>query len=82
MFQVVQCSTWMPLVLYQEGTYGNRRQSRAGNNRPGRHWEPSLGSPDALFSICVKMGLERRYSLLTGAGWWSRGDLGSYPHHT
>ena len=43
-FQVVQCSTWMPLVFYQEGTCGNPWQSRAGHTRPGRHWEPSLAS--------------------------------------
>ena len=44
MFQVVQRSTWKPLVLYQEITYGNPRQPRAGHTRPGLHWEPSLGS--------------------------------------
>ena len=44
MFQVVQCSTWMPPLLYQEGTYGNPRQSRAGHTREGRHWETYLGS--------------------------------------
>ena len=44
MFHLAQCSTWMPLVLYQDGTYGNPRQSRAGHTRPGLHWEPFLGS--------------------------------------
>ena len=63
MFQVVQCSTWMPLVLYQEGTYGNTRQSRAGHTRQGRHWEPSLGRPGALISMCRKVGLEGMFSL-------------------
>ena len=43
MFQVVQRSTWMPLDLYQEVTYGNPRQPRAGHTRPGHHWEPSFG---------------------------------------
>ena len=62
-FQAVQWSTWMPLVLYQEGTSGNTWQSRTGHTRPGRHWEPSLGSPDALISMCVKVGLEGRFSL-------------------
>ena len=81
-FQVVQCSTWIPLVLYQEGTWGNPWQSRAGHTRPGRYWEPSLGSTDALISMCVKLGLEGTYSLLTLAGWWARCDLGSCHNHT
>ena len=82
MFLVVQCSTWMPLVLYQEGNWGKPWQSRAGHIRPGHHWEPSLGSPDALISMCVKVGLEGWYSLLTGAGWWAPCDLGSCQNHT
>ena len=44
MFQAVQHSTWMPLVLYQEVTSGNPSQPRAGHSRPGLQWEPSLGS--------------------------------------
>ena len=44
MFQAVQCSTWKHLVLYQEVTYGNPRQPRAGHTRSGSHWEPSEGS--------------------------------------
>ena len=44
MFQVVQHSTWMNLILYQEGTKGNPNQPSPGYSRPGRHFEPSLGS--------------------------------------
>ena len=44
MFQAFQCSTWKPLVLYQEVIYGNLSQRRAGHTRAGCHWEPSLGS--------------------------------------
>ena len=44
MFQAFQHSTWKALVLYQEVTYGNPSQRRAGHTRDGRHWEPSLGS--------------------------------------
>ena len=55
MFQVVKCSTWMPLVLYQEGTYCNPRQSRAGHTRQGRHWEPSLAVHVAI-SLGVHLG--------------------------
>ena len=63
-FQVVQCSTWMPLVLYQEGTCGNHWQSRAGHNRPGSvTGSPPWAAPDSLISMCMKVGLEGRYSL-------------------
>ena len=82
MFLAVQCSTWMPLVLYQEGNWGNPWQSRAGHIRPGHHWEPSLGSPDALISMCMKVRLEVWYSLLTGAGCRAPCDLGSCHNHT
>ena len=49
------------------GHLRNTWQSRSGDTRPRRHWEPSLGSPGALISMCVKVGLEGRYTLLTGA---------------
>ena len=59
MFMAVQYSTWMPLVLYQEGTKGNPRQSRASHTMPSRHWEPSLGSvscPPLLVQECGTVG--------------------------
>ena len=76
MFQVVQHSTWKPLVLYQEITYGNPSQPRAVHTRPVLHWEPSLGSATGLHLHMWGRGLEGRFSLWAGAGWWARGDLG------
>ena len=79
MFLVVQCSTWMPLVLYQEVTTGNLELATPGLAATG---SPPWPGPDSLISICVKVGLEGRYSLLTGAGWWARGDLRYCHNHT
>ena len=31
--------------------------------------------PAALISMCGKVGLEWRFSLCAGAGWWAHGDL-------
>ena len=56
MFQVVQGSTWKHLVLYQEVTDGNPSQPRAGHTRPGRHWEPSLGSASCCHIHVLRSG--------------------------
>ena len=37
---------------------------------------PSWAVPGALISICREGGLEGRFSLWAGAGWWARGDMG------
>ena len=37
---------------------------------------PSWAVPGALISRCTDGGLEGRFSLWAGAGWWARGDLG------
>ena len=37
---------------------------------------PPWAVPAALISMCRKVGLEGRFSLWAGAGWWARGDLG------
>ena len=37
---------------------------------------PSWAVPGALISMCREAGLEGRFSLWAGAGWWARGYLG------
>ena len=76
MFQAVQHSTWVHLVLYQEVTSGNPSQPRAGHSRPGLQWEPSLGSTRCHHLHVQGRGLDGRFSLWAGAGWWAHGDLG------
>ena len=39
-------------------------------------WSPSWAAPGALICMCREGGLEGRFSLWAGAGWWARGDLG------
>ena len=63
MFQEVQCSTWMPLVLYQKGTKvtpGNRELATAGKAATG---SPLWAGPHALIFMCGKVGLEGTFSL-------------------
>ena len=76
MFQAVQCSTWIPLVLYEECTSGN-----PGNLELPTPVVATTGSPPcavafALISMCRKVGLEGRFSLWAGADWCACGDLG------
>ena len=73
MFQVVQHSTWMNLILYQEGTEGNPNQPRPGHTSPGRHFKPSLGSASCPHIHVQGRGLDGRFSLWAGACWWARG---------
>ena len=37
---------------------------------------PSWAAPGALICMCREGGLEGRFSLWAGAGWWALGDLG------
>ena len=37
---------------------------------------PSWAAPGALFYMCREGGLEGRFSVWAGAGWWARSDLG------
>ena len=54
-------------------TRGNLELATAGLASTG---SPSWAVPGALVSICREGGLEMRFSLWAGAGWWARGDLG------
>ena len=76
MFQEVQCSTWIPLVLYQSApqvTPGNLELATPVVAATG---SPPCAAPFALISMCGKVGLEGRFSLWAGADWYVRGDLG------
>ena len=76
MFQEVQCSTWCLWSFTRRAprvTPGNLELATQGLASTG---SPSWAVPGALISMCREGGLEGRFSLWAGAGWWARGYLG------